>query len=254
MVAHPCTRRPVTIPSMNPRRLLLIPLLLLTLLAAAPRSARAINTIQWGGNLFATDITSTGANITSSFTFALGAFVNGFMPGTGNMDQWAGNFVVFDEALYNDDPLTFGTPFWASEASINLDRTSTSPEATPGATFAVGQKAYLWVYNLQVFDPTGANGAEWALVTADNWLFPAASPDCCDAEPPVIWDICDVDVPGLNEGPIYGSVGNLTGPGNYTLVPPPGECRIQTALVPEPSVAALVLFGLGVPLLRRRRG
>ncbi len=236
---------------MTTRRFLIL-LLAMALQAGLPRSASAINTVQWGGNLFATDITSTGASINGSFTFALGAFRDGFNPVVGNMDQWAAYFDVFDEADYNDDPGTFGTPFWASEASITENRTSTSPEATVNATFAVGQQAYLWVFNNQTFDITGSNGAEWALVTADNWLFPDASPDCCDADPPVIWDICDVDIAGLNEGPVYGSVGNLTGPGNYTIAPPPGECRIQTALVPEPTTTTLALFAVGLGLFRRR--
>ena len=245
--------RPTRRPGAAPRPALLLLLCLLLQCAGSVRPASAINSIQWGGHIFATDITSTGASINSTFTFALGAFTGNFTPTLYNMSQWAANWVTFDEAEYNDDPLTFGTPFWASEASLNEDRTSTSPEATPGATFAVGQRAYLWVFNIQTYDATGSNGAEWALITEDNWLFPAPSTECCDPDPPVIWDICDVDTPSLTEGPIYGSVGNLTGPGGYTLTPPPGECRIQTALVPEPGTVGLLFLTLGAALLRRNR-
>lgn len=199
--------------------------------------------------LILTDATTIPTN---GYTFALGSFgnipmsTNAFVPSLTNISQWSGQFKIFDTADYTDAP----DPYFSGMATLLNDRTSTSTNATPGATFAPGERVYIWIYNS--FDLLAINPpTQWALfsgpaVSGDTnfpaWVWPENTIEpCCLA---LTWNVAEANEPA------FGGVNGDRGPGEYEETPE--EFQVQLAVVPEPSVFALVGLG-GVLLAIRRR-
>lgn len=217
--------------------------LLAMLALAAPMQARTIN---WGGAAFDNLYTSYGSALDDSFTFELGTF-GAFVPTELNQDQWLANWRVFDRATAANSGWTSSTGFFESSANLNDNGTSSSPEANPLSTFALGEQAYIWAFNTQqmTFGYT-----EWALITnnssdgnsADNWTFPAPTDHSLT---PLEWRV------SLATNVPYGGLNSVEGPGGYTVNPVTFDLQTHS-VVPEPG-SALLLTALGLIGLRRRR-
>lgn len=220
---------------------------------AAPTHAGA-STINWG-SLFNDELyTSTGAVLDGTFSFEIGSF-GSFIPTTSNMDQWAANWKVFDRVFDptpgdpNDgDPEGWNIPlqFFVGSADHNALAGSDSPDANPLDVFNQNEIGYMWIYNSKDNVPT----SEWALLgnfnsagdTGNLWQFPNP------ADPPGTayeWKLADADTA------VIGGVNGVQGPGEYTATP--GSFSLQTAVVPEPGSAALILLAGVVPFMGRRR-
>jgi hypothetical protein len=169
--------------------------------------------------------------------FQLGAFEAGFVPDSGNVGDWAANWIVFDQAVYNQS-----LGYFTSTVLMNDDGTSSY---NPGATSSFeGLTAYLWIYN----SPTLSTSTEWFLGTSTSWMFPNAEPGCCDNQSVVEWSISDLS--GADT-PIWGSQGGVAGDGYYTVT---GSDTLQTfTIIPEPSTTLLAMASCLALLHHKRR-
>ncbi len=202
---------------------------------AAPLSAATVN---WGSPVFSELVTSTGAQIDSSFTFELGFFANSFIPTLENVNEWEQNWKTFDVASYDAD-----TGYFTGSADIRADGSSSSSAADVGVNFS-DVEAYVWVYNVT---STGFQ-AEWFLGRSAAWVMPSApEEDCCDDRLPEQWSIDDL---ATGETPVVGGHGEAAGGGNVSQ---PGPYTIQTYAIPEPSVFGLMVVSLGLCFRRRRQ-
>lgn len=226
--------------------LFLIPALILLLGIVQP--ARA-STIFWGSAFDADVLLDAGGQpLGGEFSFEIGSFDNGFVPTSGNYNDWAANWKVFDRA-YDPTPTIpdDGDPEgWSEENQAfagtvdhQFDGTSSSGDADPTFVFQQGTVVYLWVYNTKDRNA----GTEWALVTDgvstgdsfSDWVFP----DPADTGGSHDWQLGDADLA------IYGSLADIPG----------GGITLQTSLVPVPEPGSLVLVGVAVmgALWHRRR-
>ena len=196
-------------------------------------------TIEWGSYSGIDMFDSAGNILDDTFIFQLGAFTDNFTPDETNYQDWFANWMVFDQAVYNEADGIF-MPSVAPQ--MQPDGTSNSLFLSPGATSFVGMDAYIWIYNSE--DPVP--GTEWLLVHAGDWVFPEYDPDCCGGFP-LQWSISDLD---SGDAPQWGSHSGSTGPGEFTYTGP-FDLRTHT-FVPEPSSLMLVFLGSGL-LMRRRR-
>lgn len=235
---HPESRIPN--PAMKTQRLILA--LTLLVLSAAKLPAR---TIDWGGAVGDTLVTSTGTPLTDSFVFELGTF-GSFVPTEANLDQWAANWKIFDHAIApaaNGWDSALG--FFTGSATLQTNGTSSNSPPLPQFTFAQGEQAYIWVYN----SLTISSLTEWALITnngldgnpLDDWTMPSHSDQTLQ---PLDWRVSNAtDVP-------FGGLNDDEGPGDYTV--DPGVFQVQTHTVPEPGTALLIGIGGLVFQFRRR--
>lgn len=206
------------------------------LLAGSRLSAQTLN---WGSEVFSDLADSNGITLDDTFVFELGAFLDGFIPDETNVDAWASNWRVFDQAAYNQS-----LGYFTSTVQMLDNGTSDSAYSTGGAMSFEGLSAYLWVRNSD--DPV--EGTEWLLTRSDAWVFPTAVPGCCDNEVPLQWSVSDLDGGDI---PNWGNQGGIIGPGEYTVT---GPYTLQTfTFVPEPSAAALAFVGICACFLRRKR-
>lgn len=205
--------------------------------AVLPYTAQAAHTIQWGGAIGLEDYTSNGGTLSNAtFSFELGTFGSSFSPDISNATDWALNWKTLDSGPYND---VFN---YLTSSVILVDN----------STFAIGEHAYIWIYNSTTPSPT----AEWALVTNEAGAEPWEIPDTSGFPATFPWRFSNADTA------VFGAVdqglsGQLIGDGVRTFTPPAGDFEIQTftfpASVPEPATASLlggVLLGF---LMRRRR-
>ncbi|HSP42840.1 MAG TPA: PEP-CTERM sorting domain-containing protein [Luteolibacter sp.] len=197
-------------------------------------------TIEWGSYAGIDMFDSAGNVLDDTFVFQLGAFTAPFTPEASNYQDWFANWMVFDQAVYNEaDGVFMPSPL---APQMQPDGTSNSAFLSDGATSFEGLDAYIWIYNSE--DPVP--GTEWLLVRAADWVFPEYDPDCCGGFP-LQWSISDLDP---SDTPEWGSHSGSTGPGAYTYNGP-FDLRTHT-FVPEPSSLLLAIFGTGL-LMRRRR-
>ncbi len=218
----------------------------------------AATTINWGTYLGPTTLLydSTGAALDDDYFFELGSFGT-FIPTEANMTEWLTNWKPFDRAYA---PAAGG---WISSsgtvaagAVLEPDFTTDNTALSQTNTFAVGEQAYIWVYQDTVGNPsptpTYGPGMEWALVTnnatdgnvTDDWLFVAPSGHSGTT---LDWRIEDATAKP------FGGVNNGQGPGSYTNLP--ADFVLQTATlaaIPEPGSALLLSLGT-LACLRRRR-
>jgi hypothetical protein len=219
-----------------------IKLLLLAILFVTRPSVSDGASISWNSNFQSVLIDSAGNPLEQSFSFEMGTF-GGFAPTYANMSDWASNWKVFDKA-YLDDPngWNWENSFFTRSVTHEADGTSSSPFANPPNTlspnvFSQNETVYLWVYNTK----TLAEGAEWALVTdglsGDNtygrWLIPDPSESSASYE----WHLDDA------RELVVGGANNVRGAGQFSANP--SIFSLQTAAVPEPTSALLVLSALG---------
>ncbi len=222
-------------------------------------------TLNWGNEVWSSLADSKGDTLDNAFVFELGSFASGFTPDATNVDLWAENWHVFDQADYNgyDGPLDDVWGYFTSTVQISGDplhpegdplHTETVTSSYPGSlgfNFS-GLEAYIWVRNSD--DPV--EGTEWLLVRADTWTFPVDGGECCDVTL-IEWSISDLDDTTV---PVWGRQSGLdgggqpytsTGSGSFTADHP---YDLQTfTFVPEPSTAILSFIGgLGMVLRRRR--
>lgn len=234
-------------------------LLAAAFLVATGSRARS-QTLDWGSEVFSNLYDSKGQTLDNAFVFEIGAFVDGFVPETQNVSSWLANWRVFDRAAYAPG-LGYFTKWSTETDTLRMmdDGTSNSPYMTPGSLSFEGLNAYLWIRKGDLPE----EGSEWLLTRADNWVFPTATPGCCDNETPVQWSVSDLDD---NDTPVWGRQGGYTdqndpyvstGSGVFTGTGPntyPGSSTLQTfTFVPEPSTLVMTAFaGCGMALRRRR--
>jgi hypothetical protein len=217
-------------------------LLLLSILIVSGQSVSDGATISWNSNFDSVLIDSAGNPLDQSFSFEVGTF-GAFAPTSANMSDWASNWKVFDKA-YLDDPngWNWENSFFTRTVTHEVDGTSSSPFANPPNTlspnvFSQNEIVYLWVYNTMIL----AEGAEWALLTdglsGDNtysrWLIPDPSESSSSYE----WHLDDA------REVVLGGANNVQGDGQFSANP--SVFNLQTAAVPEPTSALLVLSALG---------
>ena len=146
----------------------------LLLLGPGQTQAGAVN---WNSSLLQTNLTSAGTAMDSSFVFELGAFdlTDGFVPTSGNTDEWAARWRPAQRNFYNITTRLF---------SGNFEVTS---NASP---FATSDKGYVWGHHC-----SGQNG-EWILLTSTNWKWPQVG----GANQAVSWTV------GNSQTPIVGQI------------------------------------------------
>jgi hypothetical protein len=223
-----------------------LPRLLCLALALAWTPGAQASTVFWGSvfndNLF----DSAGNTLDATYSFEIGTFTGGFTPTYQNVDQWEANWHVIDRAF---DPDSNGwnsiDQFFVGTVGFNTDGTSDSPDANPADVFSQGNVVYLWTYNSKSIVP----GSEWALVTdgvtggdtGDDWNIP----DPLDTGGSYNWQLSDAN------GAVIGGANGVQGPGTYSATP--GVFSLQTAVVPEPGSAFLLLAAAAAHLARRAR-
>lgn len=204
----------------------------------------AASTIFWGTKPNDLLFDSQGNALDATFVFELGTFASTFTPNETNMDQWAANWFVFDAAISGSGWNPAG-----QEVTGSVEHTtssgSTSPYATPGATFDQGTTAYLWVYNSKDLN----TNPEWALLVdvdnGANLYYPWEFPDPTLENDSFDWQTQDV------ETAIYGGVNGTRAAGDFSALP--ATFTIQTAVVPEPGSALLVIIGAMAVIGRAKR-
>jgi hypothetical protein len=215
------------------------------LLFAATCSRSFSQTFVWGSSVGDSFADSNGQILDDSYVFQMGAFIEGFEPDESNVDTWLANWRVFDQAGYNQDMGYF--THWSNETdSLRMldDGTSNSPYLTSGASSFEGLRGYLWIRR----GDQPVEGSEWLLTRAADWMFPTASPGCCNTDAPIQWSVSDLDTSG--EMPKWGAYGDTMGPGSHTSG---GNFTLQTyTFAPEPSAMMLVACA-ALTMLRRRR-
>lgn len=194
-------------------------------------------TLEWGSEVFSDLVDSKEQALDETFIFQLGAFEVGFVPDETNVSEWSTRWVAFSQAGYNQD-LTYFT----GTATMNDDGSS-SYDPGSGIDFS-GLEAYIWIRNGDI--PVG--GTEWLLVRKASWVFPIATPGCCDNQEPLQWSISQLE---SGDTPVWGSQGGVDGGGVFTST---GNQTLQTfTFVPEPGSLLLASASLGLLLRRRMR-
>jgi len=213
--------------------------------------ARA-STVFWGSPFNSVLLTSNAQTLDGSFSFEMGTF-GSFVPTFQNLDQWSSNWKVLDRAFDptpgdpNDgDPEGWNIPdqFFVGTVVHDTLGHSDSPYADPLAVFTQGEKVYLWVFN----DKANLPGTEWALVTnTGGTALPTREwevPDPNNIMGSHDWQLEDADTA------IIGGVNDVQGGGYFFSSP--AAFSLQTAVVPEPGSALLLLAGVSAFLIRRR--
>ncbi len=217
--------------------------------AAAPGAATSIN---FGSTINAANLRSDGSDMDVTFTFQMGVFEEGFLPVSGNLNQWLQRWIPLSDE--NGDPAS--APYLTINIgggifSNNFEGTAqiTDNVTNPSDPFAPGTDSYLWGYNVR----QGVGMGEWILLSNNSWKLPVVDPASNELPPNRDWAVADTGTTA-----ILGSV-------NPDYAPFGGqqqEAHMQTEAVdltllsiPEPSVAALLFVVLGcLSLIRRRRG
>lgn len=224
-------------------------ILCLSLALAWTQGAQA-STVFWGSNFNDNLFNSAGDILDETYSFEIGTFTGGFTPTYQNVDQWEANWHVIDRVFapdsngWNPLPIPDGQ-FFVATVDLNPDGTSSSSDANPGDTFTMGDTVYLWAYNSKSIVPS----SEWALVTdgspvgdqADDWIVP----DPSNTGGSFVWQLTDANTA------IIGGANGVQGPGTYSTTP--GVFSLQTAVVPEPGSALLLLVAAAAHLTRRTR-
>lgn len=215
-------------------------------LALAWNQGAQASTVFWGSNFNDNLFDSSGNALDATYSFEIGTFTGGFTPTYQNVDQWQANWHVIDRAFDPDSNGWNSTEqFFVGTVGFNTDGTSDSPDANPGDVFAQGDTVYLWAYNSKTIVPS----SEWALVTdgtivgnsGDPWIIP----DPADTSGSYVWNLSDASLA------IVGGANGVQGPGAYSTTP--GVFSLQTAVVPEPGSAFLLLAAAAAHLTRRAR-
>lgn len=212
--------------------------LILALSLILPLSGLHGQTLEWGSDTFSKIVDSKGATLDNTYVFEVGVFASPFTPDETNTASWFANWQAFDRAAYSPT-----NRYFTSTVQMTDDGKSNSAFLSPTATSFAGLEAYIWVRNSETPSPT----TEWFLVKSPSWIFPTATPGCCDNDLPVQWSIADL-VP--SDTPVWGSQKGVDGKGTFTQ---DGVYNLQTFTIPEPSAAMMVLLSCTFLLARRKR-
>ena len=204
-----------------------------------------INTVFWG-SLFNDNLyNSSGQPLDSTYSFEIGTFNSGFAPTYQNVDQWDANWHVI-AITFSPDINGWNATDQFFDGTVHFDASNFSDAAgaDPAYAFNQGDTAYLWTYNSKTIDPS----SEWALVTygaaPGNTGFPWVIPNLTDTGS-YNWNLGDANTA------IVGGSNSVQGPGTYSANP--GVFSLQTAVVPEPGSAILLLAAAAAHLTRRMR-
>ena len=194
--------------------------LLTGLLVSNAAILQAQTTINFTSPAFEKGKNSSGAILTSSYTFELGSF-GSFTPSALNVADWATNFTVLGST-------TWGESFTQYSGTGNLTHNN-SP-------FTTSDQGFVWGYNTKTID----GSTEWILLTNASWTFPTEG-----SVPTVAWTSSDVGT--------YAAIGTLTN-GAGTGVADPYLQTASLSAVPEPSSYALLagMACVGYMIVRRR--
>ncbi len=232
---------------------LYLPRLLCLALALAWNPGAQASTVFWGSNFGDNLYDSKGAQLDSTYSFELGTF-GVFTPTYQNVDQWQANWHVIDYANNTDSNWDSTNQFFAGTVDFATDGTSHShsdpntgiPQFNSSDVFTQGDTVYLWAFNSKTIDPS----SEWALVTEvgntgtlnnNPWVVPNPA----DTSGSYNWSLNDASTS------VIGGTNNVQGPGTYSATP--GVFSLQTAVVPEPGSAFLLLAAAAAHLARRAR-
>ena len=223
----------------------------ITLLATSPMAlCQSSITYTWGTSTGAQRlVTSDGSPIEiDEFSIELGSFLNGFIPTLENIEQWAGNWGIFDAVTTPDSDSSDG--FIASgeqsrfvgSAGLTLGQTSDSEDSNNTDVFAPGSQAYVFIRNADIIEA----GTEFLLYTSEEgvaWQFDSVQNSSISFSP--VWFVSQADTV------LFGGLNGEAGPGGFTDTS--GDFVLRThSVIPEPSVALLFVFA-ALSLLRRSR-
>ncbi|MBE7493781.1 MAG: hypothetical protein HS117_02430 [Verrucomicrobiaceae bacterium] len=212
---------------------------LICLLLAVVATTSHARTVSWRSDIFDTLLDSSGAMLDDTFTFELGAFDTGFTPTALNFDQWSLHWHAFGRATYesiNGNGWEPSLQYFTKDTTVLAGQFSSESPPLASHAFTAGTDAWLWVYDTQAVTPA----SEWALVRGSTWTFPAS--DLLNLTP-VTWELNSADIS------LWGGANDLRGAGEFSSLPLTFD--LQTAVVPEPAGALLVVAALC--LSRRRR-
>lgn len=211
------------------------------------------STIFWGSQFQDNLFDSNGQALDGTYSFEVGTF-GAFVPTLANITQWAANWKVLDRA-FDPTPLdpNDGDPegwnvidqFFVGTVGHDTSGFSNSPDANPTDVFAQNEKVYLWAYNSKTIAAT----SEWALVTDSNYASNSSNdwlvPDPADTSGSYDWQLADAD------DAVYGGVNGVQYAGGFNATPP--TFSLQTAVVPEPGSAFLLISAFAAHFIRRTR-
>lgn len=179
--------------------------------------------IAWASDAFAHNVMSDGVTTfggsTKVIQFELGTFAEGFDPTTASASDLAANWIVFQTATYdpNDDQVI-----------------QTGTLIANNSPFYAGAQAYIWGFTTKDVNA----GAEWILLGAENWTWPAH-----DANLPSTFSVSDAN---QSHEMLFGSVNSYTNGVFHHM-------QMEMVVIPEPTMFSLLGLGVLGWSWRRRR-
>lgn len=229
-----------------------LPRLLYLALALVWTHGAQASTVFWGSSFNDSLYDSSGNALDSTYSFEIGTF-GSFVPTYANVDQWQSNWHVIDYA-YSPDSNGWNSPeqFFVGTVGFDTDGTSHSHQDidnnytyNSSYSFNAGEIVYLWAFNSKDIAPS----SEWALVADEVTAAPGGNPwiipDPTDTTGSYNWNLSDASTT------IIGGANGVQGPGEYSTTP--GVFSLQTAVVPEPGSAVLLLAAAAAHMTRRFR-
>jgi len=179
--------------------------------------------IAWASDAFAHNVMADGVTTfggsTKVIQFELGTFAEGFDPVTSSPADWAANWIVLQTATYdpNDDQVI-----------------QTGTLISNNSPFYAGAQAYIWGFTTKDVNA----GAEWIVLGADNWTWPAH-----DANLPSTFSVSDAN---QSHEMLFGSVNGYTNGVFHHM-------QLEVVAIPEPATFSLLGFCAFGWAWRRRR-
>ena len=175
----------------------------------------------------------------TSFTFELGSFDGSFMPTSSNTDEWLANWVPAPNAASNPAGGSSApyTQVPIGPVTTNRFDGTTRLDGNP-TNFTDTDQAYIWGYNER-----DSGVGEWILLTNPSWLYPTDPGSGVNFGPDFLTSDAGTTAVVGSVNPEWASNGDDPHLVTENIMVP----------VPEPSVAVLLLGGMGFLFVRRRR-